>query len=323
MYTNYSQLNMLGMGSSMGYQNFLGGGLGMGSFGMGSLFGTGFGGCNMFQSCDGSYNYDAMAGFGVASVLTNCLFGFLGQAVSAKKAKQAENPKETIESLTNKIAEQRTLVSAKDDAVKSAQSKINEVKNTTLPALNGELDKLVNDADYVQWCADYKTEADEAKLKGLKFKIEAHEAKIKAKRKEIADAEASITETGTLGKALKEAQKAYDTENGVLTTLQNQLRELQTTQQTEQDRKLFDKADGNVFSKRTGEKELYTRTFSKDSATEADIKGAIYQLGQAQKSGNKDTIKKAALKAKEVYDALPQGLQTQYSDAATAIQRYI
>lgn len=321
MYTNYSQLNTLGMGSSMGYQDFLGGGLGMG---MGSFnIGTMLGGCNMFQSCDGTYDYDAMAGMAVGNVVIKCLFGAIGQSVASRQAKKAEKSQETVESLNSKIAEQQTVVNTKNDAVKAAQAKVDEVNNTTLPKLNSELSALEKDADYLQLLADYKTETDETKLKGIKFKIDQHEAKIEAKKKEIEDAKASVKETGTLGKALKEAKEAYETENGVLTTLQKQLSDLKNAQQTEQDRQLFDKADGNVFTKRTGEKELYSRTFSPCSATEADMQGAIYQLGKAQKSGNKDTIKKAALKAKEVYDALPDGLRKQYSDSATAIQRYI
>lgn len=109
MYTNYSQMNMLGMGSGMGYQNFLGGGLGMGGFGMGSIFG----GCNMFQSCDGSINYDAMAGMAVGGIAINCLFGFLGQAISnrnAKKAEQAANsPEAKLEALQTKQANMRLI----------------------------------------------------------------------------------------------------------------------------------------------------------------------------------------------------------------------
>lgn len=326
MYTNYSQLNMFGMGSGMNYQNFLGNGFGMSGFGMsgfgmGSLFGTGFGGCNMFQSCDGSYNYDAMAGMAVGGVLTNCLFGFLGQVVSNRQAKKAAVSENSVESLTKKVADQQAVVDKKDSVKKSAQAKVDEVNtkistlNSDLSTLNTDLNSLKNDSTYSanktklkELLADVnKQGVDQTQLKAsidiVKGEIADHEKKISAKEAEIASKKKEVAnleaESSKLDKALKEATESYETENDELTALKNELKDAKTSVKNTDNKKILNNADGNMFtrssSKRMTEKHkvneengsLTSYQISTSDITKGDIAYALNKFQNMTKDEGK------------------------------------
>lgn len=313
MYTNYSQLNMLGMGSSMGYQNFLGGGLGMGSFGMGSLFGTGFGGCNMFQSCDGSYNYDAMAGFGVASVLTNCLFGFLGQAVSAKKAKQADAPEDKLSNLDSQINDELKKFPAGFNTVETYKNcKIeNTTEYTTWKALSDKCDanqKIVDNYDvlndatiesYTELHKKWVAATGEEKTK-LKTQLDAMKPEYD-KAKEAQQKYNQAKEVLKTDKPKLEAAETAKNEKATeISAAQTKLAELIASKDvitTESNDKILDKADGHDYqqTKLTELNSLFTvdgegkeAFFSKDvRSTHKDIRGAVAQYRLAKSDSEK------------------------------------
>lgn len=296
-----SQLNMLGMGSSMGYQNFLGGGLGMGmgGFNIGGMLG----GCNMFQSCDGSYNYDAMAGYAVANVGVQCLFGFLGQAMSARKAKQADAPEAKLETLKTQQTELAGKLEKADTAYNTAREaylgadgnsgakKAYDDNQAILVGYNAtevaETIRLYK--DYVETGNKYEGTTplpdETAYKKALKQKeAKENESALKTAMEKARKAyEAAET-------AKSEAQSAYDTVTEQIDKLEAQLKH-ETTD------KILDKADGHGYqqTKLTELNALFTvdgegneAYFSKDAkSTHKDIRGAVAQYRLAKSDTEK------------------------------------
>lgn len=309
MYTNYSQLNMLGMGSSMNYQNFLGGGFGMGGFGMGSIFG----GCNMFQSCDGSYNYDAMAGMAVGNVLVNSLFGFLGQAVSAKHAKKADTPEAKVNDLNSQINDELKKFPAGYNTVETYKNcKLeNTTEYSTWKALSDKCEankKIVDSYDplnnatidaytdlHKKWVA--ATGDDKAQFKqqldGMK---DEYDKALKAKQ----EFEKAQKELQTDKPKLEAAEIAKNEKDAEISAAKTKLVELIASKDSENAQsidKILDKADGHGYqqTKLTDLNCLFVPDgnngesyYSKDvKSTHKNIRGAIAQYRLADDKDKK------------------------------------
>lgn len=292
MYTNYSQLNMLGMGSSMGYQNFLGGGLGMGGFNIGGMLG----GCNMFQSCDDSYNYDAMAGMAVGNVLVNCLFGFLGQAVSSRQAKKADSPEATLETLKNKQADLTKEVETKTSEYNTANQAYITAKDEydTNHALIK--DKTAADfADAQRICDLYnkKVTPDEGEKMPSKEEYNTAHDLLEAK-----DKDSTLKSAMEAAKAKMEtAKEAKEKKEAELAAVEKEIGDIETQNKANTTDQILDKADGHGYQQ-TKIKELNSlfkvdgeghETFFSDNvkSTHKDLRGAIAQYRLAQSDSEK------------------------------------
>ncbi len=300
---NYTQLNMLGMGSGMGYQNFLGGGLGMGmgNFNIGGMLG----GCNIFQSGDGSYNYDAMAGMAVGNVLVNCLFGFVGQSMAAKQAKKADAPEAKLETLKTQQSELYTKL----DNANKAYDKAKEAYLGTDG--NGGAKKAYDDnktilvgynaTEVAETIRLYKAYVETGKQNEYKGTTELpSEADYK---KALEQQEAKKNEA-SLKTAMETAKKAYETAESAKTEAQDaynavttQISELETQLTQETNDKILDKADGHSYqqTKLTELNSLFAvdgdgneSFFSKDAkSTHKDIRGAVAQYRLAKTDAEK------------------------------------
>ncbi|MCM1072920.1 MAG: hypothetical protein NC334_03845 [Bacteroides sp.] len=271
-------MNMLSMGSGMGYQNFLGGGLGMGGFGMGSLFGTGFGGCNMFQSCDGSVNYDAMAGMAVGGVLTNCLLGFLGQTMANRQAKKANSPEANLESLKTKQAnltkDVETKTTAYNDANKAyetAQGKY-EANQKIISDYSGSV-KLTNETiieKYEEW---YKsTDANKGDAPYTKDQYDKAVADKKAYEEAVKN-DASLK--SKMDKAENDKNLAYNAKvkaEEALAEVNKAIEDINQVNKEKENQQILSKADGNLFN-RTSES-----NFNEKYMTEGVSRGANGEL---------------------------------------------
>lgn len=303
---NYTQFNMLGMGSGMGYQNFLGGGLGMGmgSFNIGGMLG----GCNMFQSCDGSYNYDAMAGYGVASVLTNCLFGFLGQSMAAKQAKKADAPEAKLETLKTQQSELYTKL----DNANKAYDKAKEAYLGTDG--NGGAKKAYDDnktilvgynaTEVAETIRLYKAYVETGKQNEYKGTTELpSEADYK---KALEQQEAKKNEA-SLKTAMETAKKAYETAESAKTEAQDaynavttQISELETQLTQETNDKILDNADGHKWQQSKDHFNANGKFTSSETVKKGDVRYAIQLFRNAKAKANNDAQTKEC--AQQVVD---------------------
>lgn len=307
IYNTYSQ-NMYNLNgySMMNGMNFLNG------------FGYGYG-CGS----------ESMMWMSLGNMLANCTMTAVSQGVAAKKEAQANSPEVQLKALEEKATK---LESTKRDA----ESTLTDVTSKANEAINkyNENQKIIDSYDvasvtqtktlYETWVATGKQKEYKGADK-LPTKDDYNAALKKEKDYNDAVKKKSTLETekNNAEKAKNDAQKAVDQASKDIKNVNDQIDELKAEIQQAKDMKLFNKADGNIFNKRTNKDDLYKTTFDSKTcpATEADMRGAILALRKAQKGGNADTIKKAAGKAKEVYEALPDVLKRQYSDAAAGIDR--
>ncbi len=313
-----SQLNMLGMGSGMGYQNFLGGGLGMNGFGMNSLFG----GCNMFQSCDGSVNYNAMAGMAVGGVVTNCLFGFLGQVVQNRQAKKAEEAANSTQAqLANKLKELNANAtvdnyktynadSKKYDAAKEATA----TQQTKVDTLTSELSGLEAGKTAAETAiADLRTELGGTptptaeRQTAINTLIEGHKETIAEYNKKKADLETEKTQLESL-KAKEATEKtAYEAEQQKVDALKAEIAGLIQTQNAETNETVLNKADGHTWQQSKGHFDADGKFTSTEQVKKGDVRYAIQLYRNAKaKAGNDEQVKNYAQQVVTLFDKLSQ-----------------
>lgn len=334
---NYTQFNMLGMGSSMGYQNFLGGGLGMGNFNIGGMLG----GCNMFQSCDGSYNYDAMAGMAVGNVLVNCLFGFLGQAVSSRQAKKANSPEATLETLKNNQSDLATKLETANKAYDTAKEAYIGADG------NGGAKKAYEDnqailvgynaTEVAETIRLYKTYVETGKQD--EYKGTATLPDEAAYKKALEQQEAKKNES-SLKTAMEKAKNAFDAADTAKTeaqsaydTVTQQIEKLETEQKQVTNDQILDKADGHSYQQT--KQEVYEAKFDADGnfkskttkkvnvldndgnvtgtkdvecdteVTKSDLRYAIQQYRNAKAVNDTKKMQQFAKQLVQLWDVLP------------------
>lgn len=320
MYTRLdSQFNMCGMGGypMMGGMSFLNGGLGFGGFNIGNFLGGG---------CYGSYDYDAMAGYQVGSFLMNLTGNVVTGLVASRQAKKAETSTVNLDTIKKSINEKTAEKQALNTTKTTKESTLTDLK-TSLTTAQTELNALPSKVDCEQAISEFKA-AKSTDHNFAELKTAANKAAQNLETRTKLEAKIKSLEETEIPKAEKEIQTIDDKITLLsqdISTLEEQQKQLKKQIQLAEDRKLFGKADGTACSKRTKEDDLYAIAFQAGSgiANEADMRGAIHLLGNAQKGSNQDTIKKAAAKAKEVYEALPQNLQRKYSDSYEGILRYV
>ncbi len=264
LFGNYSQLNMLGMGSNMGYQNFLGSGCGFSGFGMNSIFG----GCNMFTNCDGSYNYDRMAGAAVGGVLVNSLFGFLGSVIQSKQTQKENTP----ESELDKLKAEETKLQGDVDKLSEAFQKKESVYNTANSAYeaNAEVIKGKTQADYADAkiiLANYTASTlPEGTDKPTKDQYNEAYAFVQAWDKK----DDLKTAMETAKNEMEDAKKAKEAKERELQAVTNKIEAIETENKTKSDDNLLDKADGHNWQQ-TGENDYNTK-FNENNELNSDAK---------------------------------------------------
>ena len=110
--------------------------------GMG-MFGGGFGGSGIFMNCFGEVNYDAMAGYGVASALLGVAGQAINHTVSEKREKKAEyqENKAEIERITQDIEDKTGEKAGLEAENKTKQGEITAA-DTTITNLKEQITKL-------------------------------------------------------------------------------------------------------------------------------------------------------------------------------------
>ena len=224
-----------GTNSVFNHNNFFGS--------MVNVFGSGS--CSPFMNCNGTYNYGAMAGFGVANALLGVGGMFLNQVLSKKKENSQTSIKEDISAMNKQIDAKVDKLGAKsiDDALKWSTK--NEPKwQEAITKAEGE-----------------KTTA-QGKLKDLQAKIDEYknvESKKSEYDKAVADKKQLETDLATDGKydkAIKDAKAKEEARQKEIDTIKKELKDLLDAKENaenqikeQQEEQILDKADGNRFQR--------------------------------------------------------------------------
>lgn len=260
-------MNMFNMNGNM---------FGMGS--MSTMFGQnmfGFGGCSLFTNCDGTYNYDAMAGFAVGGALMNVAGQAISYIIQENKANskesfitQANNIDKEIDKLVDKLgcsseSEALSYTVEQDDAGK----KVTEL-NTKLTDKQNELNALPTkeacEADIKAYndALNQDPAPDANTLAQLKAKKEAAEENIK--KRDTLEAEISkLKDTEIPAAEKKKAARQKEIQN-----IQDEIRDL-IDECNDLDAKInektLDKADGGKLQRTSKEDFEAKFTETKDS----------------------------------------------------------
>lgn len=296
LFGNYSQLNMLGMDSNMGYQNFFSSGCGFSGFGMNSIWG----GSNMFTNSDGSYNYDQMAGFGVGSVVTNCLFGYLGQVAQQRQANKANSQESQLDTLKQRQVELQRDVNSLTTTYNGKYNAYNTAK--TAYEANERIISGKTQADYVDaqniitnYTAATLPEGTERPSRDDYNNAYALVDAWGKKEKLKTDMLRAETEMN----AAKEAKEAKDAE---LQEVINQIKAIEA--QFEDD--LLNKADGHFYQQT--KEEDYKAKFNEDNTlktdaevSKKDVRAAIQRFRNAKTDAEKE---KSAMQLAQLWNKL-------------------
>ena len=291
----------------------------------------GGGSCSPFMNCNGTYNYGAMAGFGVANALLGVGGMFLNQVLSQKKENSQTSIKEDISGMNKQIDAKVDELGAKsiEEALnwstknepkwQEAITKAEGEKTTAQGKLNdaqAKIDKY-KDVKASELTASEKLEYENAVAE--KKQLEADLAAGKYD-KPINDAKA----------AEKERQKDINTIKKELEDLLDAKKNAENQIKQQQEEQILDKADGNRFqrssledinklfddngniinfivtkksktTKADGDKSSET-SFEKVKVTRADVRYAILAY---RKSTDDDEKKEWADKFAKLLDKLP------------------
>lgn len=297
---NMFQMNPLG-GSTfpMGIGNM---------FGCGSVFGS-----SIFNNCDGSYNFDAMAGVAVADTIFQYGGNLLGNAIAKKKQGKVEqeNLRNEIENLNSNISNYLEKLGCNDEDKALAYSIEDDETTITLNTLESELNskkdafnKYESDVVYTNAINAY----DEASKKDPQpenineLKTAAENAKTALKEKEALEKEIKALEDTKI----PAAEKAKQAREKEIDNIQNELEKAIEARDELQERfneAVLNKADGTKFN-RTKKSKFDNKDFSNPDTkvTQQDIRRAIAEYRTAQ-----DPTVKAELKTKiqQIYSKLP------------------
>ena len=274
MFTNYTNMNMLNMNGMFGMNNcgtnfFAGGCNNM----LGSIFG--FGNNAFYNPCDGTYDYDAMAGWGVASTLANIGLGILDQHMASKQAKKAQpSLSEQISDIDGQIQEQADKIGIKAEEVathkieqeyldaESTANKNLEAAKTKSQNLAGEIVGLASEIETLKAqrqtvpadaTEEQKTQIETAN-KNIDDQIAAKEAEKAKKTKEQEQLDKDIE--GKLQTAVDTAMANKENRVNLIKEVQADVAELQkekTALIAQKDAQDFanaaKKADGNIFTR--------------------------------------------------------------------------
>ena len=284
-----NNMNMYGM-NTMGFGN-------MGMFNMGgiNMFGNMFG-SSIFTNCDGSYNYDAMAGFGVGQVLMNIGGLMLGKVCANAQANSKKTLSANVDNLDTQIydikTEKQGYVNEKTELETANETAESKVKKYTSEFKNLKTDETkaedAKDAAYdnlQKATDDDRTTLQAAYNKALEEYNEAVAAR-EAKGEEIAEQEAIINENKANIEALAEKIEACEEELEALIAERDAI-------QAQLNEKILDKADG-IRTTRTSLEEFEQKDFTKEEtqATKQDMRRAIAEYRTASPEKKEDLKKK-------------------------------
>lgn len=306
MVLGFNNMNMLNMNGNMFGMNMFGSGNILNQLfnGTGSIFDGGFnmfggnmfggnmfggnmfgGGCSLFTNCNGSMNYNAMAGWGVANVLMGIGGAILTQHISDKRASSPEAIETDIEGIQDqidteldKLGSDVTEANYKDYDVKTedwyTESKTKIEKNILSDTdLNANKDLV---ADYEKKAKLYKDTTttdpnyDQVKKdyeKALALKNDA-EKKIEAHEKAVEDLEALDK------KAKKEQEKADEIKEKI-----TKLIEKRENAERALDKSIADKADGNKWT-RNKDLDISTIEAGHSEFKKGDLQQLVFQFTQ-------------------------------------------
>jgi len=306
----------------------------MGSFGStgmtgmmgmsGSLFGN-----NMFTNCYGDVDYDAMAGYGVASAV----LGVVGQAVSANQANkepkidysaELENVDNQIKEKTDKKNELETENSDLQTEVDNAKTQLGSLKTQIS---NKEID--VNNLKNAYESIKIDSTADEATQNTQKenqrkakeaWNTAKHELDELTKQKEEQE------------KIINEKEPKIESNKTEIKKLEKEIGELQEKReelQEDADAEALDKANGTKLS-RTSDKK-YRAKINDDGSLKDDVeydKGDLKTaVNQFMKATDPDDKKKCANTLVKMYTWVKNNNSSEITstlqNAAKVAQRYL
>lgn len=288
--------NMLGMGGCG--SNFFGSNniLGMLFSGTNSIFG-GFnfnnynmmGGCSLFTNCNGSVNYDAMAGFAVGGVLLNIAGGIASQAIADKKANSTESIQADVNGIQEQIDAEIEKLGADSESKALSWSTTNEPKwQEAITTAKTEKDTASN-------------KLNEAKSIIAKYADKKYEDLTAAEKTEYDNAvanqkqlETDLAKGGKYDKAIEEAKKAEEARQEEIEKIQAELKDLIDKRSNAQDalnKSIADKADGSWL---TRNKNLDVNTIKENHSDfkKGDIQQLVYQFTK-QPDGSDEKLKYA------------------------------
>lgn len=297
---------------------------GFGGFGTCGGFGNIFGGYNMignifgggfYNSCNGTYNYDAMAGFAVGSVLAQIGGNILGQFVSEKQQNSVKNLDANIDGLNKQIdakvdelgcknlEEARAYDIEKDDAGKKVAT-----LNKELSDKKASFDKYEADSVYRGIIDKY----EEAQKK------DPQPADIDQLKTAADDAKKALNEKKDLEKEIKKleettipaAEKAKEARKKVVERIQNDIEDLVKQRdeiQGQKNEQILNRADGNKYN-RVSTTELNDKFTKKDDGSyeiksEAEFtKRDFFRAITEYKTASEDKKEEWKNKIKLIYD---------------------
>ena len=299
-----NNMNMYGM-NTMGFGN-------MGMFNMGgiNMFGNMFG-SSIFTNCDGSYNYNAMAGFGVGQVLMNIGGLMLGKVCANAQANSKKTLSANVDNLDAQIydietekqgyANEKTeLETANKTAESNVQTYTSELANLKKVEENAKTAKdtahtaLVNatDENKAALQTDYNTALEE---------YNKAVATREATEQKIAEQKAIINENKAKIEALAEKIDACEEELEALKAERDAI-------QAQLNEAVLDKADGVKLTRTTTEEFAklydienndYKAGFDASNVSKSDLR---YIISQYRTSENAETKEKWAKVMKKIYN---------------------
>ena len=262
-----SGYNMISGAINGGYGSALGGFV---SGGYGSLIGGMFnGGCgsflggltSLFTKPNGVPNFASIAGFGVGMTVLKSAGAILSEVVSNKK----EHSYTTLNSEANRIASMikseaallggsKTATAALEYTIEPSYQQAIDLANENIKATETKISGLT------ATIAGLETEL--AALKAApteenKAIIEAKEKELNTKKAELKAEQAKIAENGDLTKKLATAQNAKEVRQKEIDDIKKTIKSLQASLESVEgvlEDKIFDKADGNPFTRISAEK---------------------------------------------------------------------
>ena len=251
---NMNMLNMNGMfGMNNCGTNFFAGGC---NNMLGSIFG--FGNNAFYNPCDGTYDYDAMAGWGVASTLANIGLGILDQHMASKQAEKAQpslsdqiaDVDAEIQKEADRIGVDADQVANYDVSNSEYQTKVTEADNKHKNAIKAhnkseELADLEREQTNLNNKTE-KTEEDNNRLNQLVRDIATKKLDVERDKKAEEDAKLALDTANEKLEAHKKTVKEVQTK---VANLQAQKAKLEKQQEAQDFANAAKKADGNIFTR--------------------------------------------------------------------------
>lgn len=306
-------MNMFNMNTGLGC-------FGTSSFGTGcygnvfSSFGNIFSG-SFYNSCDGTYNYDAMAGYAVGSVLSGIGLNMLGQLISTKHQNTNKNLETDIKGLNKQIDAKVEQLGCKNLAEAQAYDIEKDPAGQKVATLNNDLNdkkeslnKYSADTVYQSAIDKYETakKQDPQPENIEQLKTEAENAQTALKEKEKLEDEINKLEE----KTIPAAEKAKEARKKVIEKIQKEIEDLVKQRDeinAQKNDQILDKADGNKYN-RVSTSELNDKFLQNEKGTYNIKEGAtftkrdFYRAVNEYRTASNDKKEEWKNKIKLVYD---------------------